>query len=69
MNDKQTAYNYIDENADAFIGVSDRIWDFAELSLKEFRSAALYCDVLEQQSFTVERALRGVPPEVRRPRA
>ena len=61
MNDKQTAYNYIDENADAFIGVSDRIWDFAELSLKEFRSAALYCDVLEQQSFTVERALCGVP--------
>ena len=41
MNDKQTAYNYIDENADAFIGVSDRIWDFAELSLKEFQSAVL----------------------------
>ena len=61
MNDKQTAYNYIDENADAFIGVSDRIWDFAELSLKEFQSAALYCDVLEQQGFTVERGLCGVP--------
>ena len=61
MNDKQTAYEYIDKHADAFIGVSDRIWDYAELSLKEFRSAALYCDFLEQNGFTVERNLCGVP--------
>ena len=39
-NEKRSAYEYIDANADAFIGVSDRIWDYAELSLKEFQSAA-----------------------------
>ena len=61
MNEKQSAYKYIDENADAFIGVSDRIWEFAELSLKEFRSAALYCEALEQFGFTVEQGLCGVP--------
>ena len=60
MNDKQTLYRYIDEHADAFRGVSDRIWDFAELSLKEFRSAALYCEVLEQFGFRVERNLCGI---------
>lgn len=61
MNEKQKLYEYIDANADAFIGVSDRIWDFAELSLKEFRSAALYCEALESFGFHVERNLCGVP--------
>ena len=61
MNEKQTAYEFIDATADAFIGVSDRIWDFAELSLKEFRSTALYCEVLEQRGFRVEKNLCGIP--------
>ena len=60
MNDKQIAYAYIDKNADAFTGVSDRIWEYAELSLKEFRSAALYCETLERFGFTVERDLCGI---------
>ena len=59
--DKQNAYAYIDKNADAFIGVSDRIWDFAELSRKEFQSAARYCDELEARGFAVEQGLCGVP--------
>ena len=61
MQDKQTAYEYIDRSADAFIGVSDRIWELAELSLKEFQSAALYCETLERFGFTVERNLCGIP--------
>ncbi len=61
MREKRKAYEYIDANADAFIGVSDRIWDFAELSLKEFQSAALYCEALERFGFTVERELCGIP--------
>ncbi len=61
MTDKQIAYQYIDANADAFIGVSDRIWEFAELSLKEFQSAALYCETLERFGFSVERGLCGIP--------
>ena len=61
MNEKQALYDYIDANADVFIDVSDRIWDYAELSLKEFRSAALYCETLERFGFRVERELCGVP--------
>ena len=60
MKDKQIAYTYIDKSADAFTGVSDRIWEYAELSLKEFRSAALYCETLERFGFTVERDLCGI---------
>ena len=61
MNEKQALYDYIDANADVFIDVNDRIWDYAELSLKEFRSAALYCETLERFGFRVERELCGVP--------
>ena len=60
MNDKQRAYDYIEKNADAFIGVSDRIWELAELSLKECQSAATYCEALEAFGFTVERDLGGM---------
>jgi len=52
---------YIDAHADLFIGVSDRIWEFAELSLKEYKSAALYCQVLRENGFTVTEGLAGVP--------
>ena len=60
MNDKQTAYAYIDKHADAFIGVSDRIWELAELSLKEFQSAAFYCEELRAYGFEVEEGLCGI---------
>lgn len=58
--EKQGLYDYIDAHADLFVDVSDRIWEYAELSLKEFRSAALYCDVLREHGFTVEENLCGI---------
>ncbi|MGN1001370.1 MAG: M20 family metallopeptidase [Oscillospiraceae bacterium] len=58
---KRNILDYIDAHADLFIGVSDRIWDYAELSLKEFQSAALYCSVLRENGFQVEEQLCGVP--------
>lgn len=60
MNEKQALYDYIDKNADAFIGVSDRIWELAELSLKEFQSAAAYCEALERFGFAVTKNLGGM---------
>ncbi|MBE6913995.1 MAG: amidohydrolase [Ruminococcaceae bacterium] len=58
---KQELYDYIDAHADTFVSVSDKIWEYAELSLKEFRSAALYCDILRENGFTVSESLCGVP--------
>lgn len=61
MNDYQkNAIKYVDENAGIFTGVSDAVWDCAELSLKEFKSAKLYCDVLREHGFTVEENLAGI---------
>ncbi|MDR2514504.1 MAG: amidohydrolase [Christensenellaceae bacterium] len=58
---KQELFAYIDERSAIFTGLSDQIWSFAELSLKEFQSMALYVELLKEEGFTVETGLCGVP--------
>ena len=59
--DKQAAISGVEKKA-ALIGeVADCIWDYAELSLQEERSAAKYCAVLEAEGFTVERGICSIP--------
>lgn len=50
---KRSAIDHIAEKASLISDVADQIWDYAELSLQEERSAALYCRVLEDEGFTV----------------
>ena len=58
--EKKTAVEAIEKKA-ALIGeVADRIWDYAELSLQEVRSAALYCEVLEKEGFEVKKGICGI---------
>ena len=57
---KRQAADYIDKNQNIFMNVSDQIWANPELSLKEFKSAALYEKVLEENGFTVEKNLGGI---------
>lgn len=61
MMNKQKLYDSVDENAEKITALSDAIWDFSELSMKEYKSAAYYCDLLEQEGFRVERKLCGIP--------
>ena len=61
MLDKTTLFDSIDENASTVIALSDAIWEFAELSMEEHRSAAYYCRLLEQEGFDVQRSLCGIP--------
>lgn len=61
MIDKQKLYNTIDENAPEIIALNDAIWEYAELSMEEYKSAAYYCELLEKEGFTVERELCGIP--------
>ena len=58
---KKDALHLIDEQQDIFIGVSDQIWKYAELSLLEYQSMELYCKVLAEHGFTVEKGLCKVP--------
>lgn len=61
MMNKQKLYDSVDENAEKITALSDAIWDFSELSMQEYKSAAYYCDLLEQEGFRVERKLCGIP--------
>ena len=51
---KKIATDAIEEKSELFTEVSDKIWEYAELSLKEFRSAELYIKVLRELGFEVE---------------
>ena len=51
---KRSAIDFIAEKAPLIAHVADEIWDYAELSLQEERSAKLYCDTLRAEGFTVE---------------
>lgn len=59
MNKKQVQ-DYIDQNAKIFTDVSDAIWEYAELSLKEFKSCALYVKELQKAGFEVESPFGGI---------
>ena len=59
--DKKEIITYIDkELAPEIIGVSHSIWEFAELSLKETKSAALYIEKLKAHGFEVETGQAGI---------
>ena len=53
--EKKSALQTIEEKRDLITGIADKIWEFAELSLQEFKSAATYCEALEKEGFEVER--------------
>ena len=57
---KQVALSYLDGQAALFTGLSDQIWDSPELSLKEYKAAALYCRTLRELGFTVTEKLCGI---------
>ena len=59
--EKLAAVAAIEEKAELVTNVADRIWEYAELSLQEEKSAELYCDVLEKEGFTVERGVCNIP--------
>ena len=58
--EKKTALEAVQKKENLIREVAGSIWGFAELSLQEERSAALYCNVLEQQGFRVERGVCGI---------
>lgn len=58
---KQALYEVVEQKAGLLTGLSDRIWDLAELSMLEYRSMAAYTEVLKQEGFRVETNLCGIP--------
>ena len=58
---KQAALAAIEEKKQLVADVADQIWEYAELSLQEVQSAALYVRVLRQEGFAVEEGICGIP--------
>ena len=62
MNDaKKAALAAIDEKKELVAQVADAIWDYAELSMQEVKSAALFVKVLKAEGFQVEEGICGIP--------
>ena len=61
MNDeKRSALAHVDETAALYTALSDEIWENPELSLKEYKATALYCEALRSLGFTVTEKLCGI---------
>ena len=58
--DKTYLYHAVEEKAPVITGISDKIWEYAELSMMEVCSTAEYVSVLKQEGFTVQENLCGI---------
>ena len=59
--EKDFAFNWIETNKKRIIEISDKIWEFAELGLIEFKSSTLLANELEKNGFKVERGIADMP--------
>ena len=60
MMNNETIIRSIEERARELIGISDRIWGFAEQGYEEQNSSAVLCNVLEREGFRIERGISGI---------
>ncbi|WP_406079082.1 amidohydrolase [Micromonospora sp. NBC_00858] len=58
---KDTALGWITANSAALIRLSDRIWELAELSLREWESSLATADLLRQHGFRIQWGVAGLP--------
>ncbi len=57
---KKQVLDYIDERSELITNTSDQIWEFAELSLREFKSGELYAKILKEEGFEVQHPFCGI---------
>ena len=60
MNYKDFVCRKIDEKRETFTSLSDRIWEYAELSLKEYKSKDDYVKLLSSLGFETEENVAGL---------
>jgi len=58
---KSSVIQSVDSHQEELVGLSDRIWEFAETALQEHRSSKLLADYAEQQGFSLQREVAGMP--------
>ncbi len=58
---KKAVLQSVEKHRADLIGLSDRIWSYAETAFEETRSSKELADYAEQQGFKVERGVAGMP--------
>ena len=58
--DKKLIYAAVDEKSGMLTDLSDRIWEYAELSMMEHKSTAAYLEILRAEGFKVNANLCGI---------
>ena len=58
--DKNLIYATVEDKAALLTDLSDRIWEYAELSMMEHRSTAAYLAILQEEGFNVRENLCGM---------
>ncbi|MGB3861834.1 MAG: amidohydrolase, partial [Candidatus Aminicenantaceae bacterium] len=58
---KKEIREIINKKSDMLFGVSDKIWDYAEIALMEHESSELLEKILESEGFVVEKDVAGRP--------
>lgn len=61
LNWKKTALDVIDEKEEVICSVSNKVWEYAEVSLKEERSCQLYVETCKKEGFEVTENFCGIP--------
>lgn len=59
--DKKLIYQAVENKAKLICDLSDKIWEYAEISMQEHRSTAAYLEVLKAEGFEVTENLCGIP--------
>ena len=61
MRNSEEIWRIVDGKRDAYVEMSDRVWDTPELAYGEHRSAATHLAMLEQEGFRITRDVAGIP--------
>jgi aminobenzoyl-glutamate utilization protein B len=61
----ETGIRWVDEHCDRLIETSDKLWEFAETALHEYRSSELLQNELKQAGFEVQTGVAGMPTAFR----
>lgn len=61
MTDLEFLSKIIEKKQELFVDLSSKIWEFAELPYDEFKSSKLLWDTLDEEGFTINKSVAGMP--------
>ena len=65
MSEKEKMHKLVARLSERTVGLAKEIWEYAELSFRETRSAAALIGALKDEGFEVEEGLGGIPTAFR----